>query len=108
MIYPVDLVPEARAELVELAVLRPDPITWFLDAIELIDGLGDREPGHPILHEQPDDPSLPLLRELFVPPGRAEVRIVFHFNGTRVRVVHARWATNRPLTDREVRRFARR
>ena len=72
----------------------------------MIPRLGDREPGHPILHEQPDDPALPLFRELFVPPGRAEVRIIFHFDG--VRVVHARWATNRPLAEREVRRYARR
>ena len=74
----------------------------------MIPRLGDREPDHPILHEQPDDPAVPLLRELLIPPGRAEVRVVFHFDGVRVRVVHARWVTNRPLAEREVRRYARR
>ena len=108
MSFPVDIVPEARAELLEIADRKVDSTAWALRTRALILRLGDREPGHPILHEQPDDPALPLFRELFVPPGRAEVRVIFHFDGARVRVVHARWATNRPLTERDVRRLARR
>ena len=108
MSFPVEIVPEARAELLELADLRPDPAAWFVRANELVERLGDREPGHPILHEQPDDDRLPILRELFIPPGRPEVRVVFHFNGVRVRVLHARWAAGRPLTEAQIRRISRR
>lgn len=108
MPFPVDVVLEAREEMFAIAAGRQRPLP-YLDRLEAaVAALGDREPGHPILHEQPDDPSLPLFRGLFVPPGRAEVRVIFHSGGTRVRVVHARWAMNRPLSARDLRRFARR
>ena len=62
----------------------------------------------PILHEQPDDPAVPVLREVLFPTGRAQARVVFLFDEVRVRILHARPATGRLLTEAQVRRYARR
>ena len=95
--------------MVALAARRSSPVAWFARLNAAVSSLGTGMPmSRPILHEQPDDPGVPLLRELFFPARRVQVRVVFHFDEARVRVVHARSATARPLTEAQVRRFARR
>ena len=107
MSFPVIVLPEARAEMLELADSRDDSVEWFLRLNARVNALGDREPGHPILHEQADRSAPRVLRELLFPSGRPQVRVIFfRFDGVRVRVLPARHAAARPLTDREVRRLA--
>ena len=73
-----------------------------------IAAIGGGPTGYAILYEQPADPAVPRFREMLHRDGGEVWRVIFRFDGARVRVVELRPAAARPLTDAEVRRLARR
>ena len=58
--------------------------------------------------EQPGDPSVPLLREMLHRDSGEMLRVIFRFDGARIRVLEIRPAVARPLSESEVRRIIRR
>ena len=107
MPHPVEITAAAEADLDRLYdARRADAAGWFDRLLAAVIGIGNMPESHAIAWEQPDDPSVPVLRELIFGRRTDKVRVFFRFDGTVVRVLHARHARERPLTDAQFRRIA--
>ena len=102
MSVPVDLAPEAEDQIdvvqVNRAIRTGRALGWRSRLDAAITSIGDEPTGYPILFEQPTDPSVPRFREMLHRDAGGVWRVVFRFDGVRVRVVEFRPATARPLT----------
>ena len=108
MPYPVDITDAAEADLDRLYdARRADPAGWYDRLLDAVVGIGEMPESYAIAMEQPDDPAVPILRELIFGRRADKVRVFFRFDGTTVRVLHARHARDRPLSDSQFRRIAR-
>ena len=111
MSVPVELAPKVRDQIdlehVDRAMRTGRALGWRNRSEAAITAIGDGPTGYAILFEQPADPRVPQYREMLHRDGGVR-RVIFRFDGSRVRVVEFRPATARPLTELEVRRLARR
>ena len=84
----VKLSTRSRADLRRLLAYRTrvsaNADEWFARLTEAITGIGRMPESHAIALEQPDDPSVPVLRELIFGRRTDKVRVLFDFDGTTV------------------------